>query len=225
MTSRLVLLSIAALHLPLEAANLRFLAWNDEVASRAFNLAHGRERTEVGYLHPSARSAPFEVPEDSPNLRLELSGQTDAEGQPAAIPLKLRDGIDEALVILLPDPKAPTGVRTLILDDSIANFSWGTIRLLNATPKELAFRWDKQAKRVPSGWKPTDISPGGNDRNMEVFLYLTDDLKNPLYSAVWEQREDTRQLVFLVPSTNSSLGPVEFKIIPELRVENEKEAP
>lgn len=219
------LLGVVTLCSPLHSASMRFLAWNDQVAEQGYAFAHGKERTEIGYLHPSARSKPFEVPEGAEDLRLELLGKQNAEGQPMALPLKARSGVDNALVLLLPDPKSPAGLRVMILDDSLSSFKWGSIRFINATPKDFAFRWDKQAKLVPKGWKPTEVRPGGDNRNMEVFLYLKDNLKEPLYSAVWEHREDMRQLVFLVPSKDTSLGPVEFKMVPEVRIEKKEEAP
>ena len=53
---------------------------------------------------------------------------------------------------------------------------------------------------------------------MEIIIYLKDDLKKPLYSAVWEHRGDMRQLVFLVPNPDEALGPIAFKFIPETRI-------
>jgi hypothetical protein len=89
------------------------------------------------------------------------------------------------------------------------------------TPKPLAFRWENEAKVVPTGWKPVDVSPGGKSRNMGVIIYLKEDLKKPLYTAVWEHREDMRQLVLVIPNPDQSLGAIAFKFIPEIRIATE----
>ena len=93
----------------------------------------------------------------------------------------------------------------------------------DAEGKPLVFRWEKQARAMPPGWKPVTAAPGGKSRNMEVFLYRKDDLKNPIYTAVWEHRTDMRHLVFVVPSKNAALGPYDFKFIPETLLSEEGE--
>jgi len=202
------------------ALDLRVIPWDDEVAERKFALGRGKEPAPIGYLHPSARSEPVKVPSGEAPLVLQALDRLDDKGKPLGVPVRIGSSIRKPLLLILPDKGHPTGIKPLILEDDLASFKWGTIRLINVTPKSLAFRWGKNAKAVPSGWKPVDVSPGGDSRNMEVFLYLKEDLKKPLYSAVWEHREDMRQMVFMVPSKDAALGPVEFKFVNELRIED-----
>jgi hypothetical protein len=56
---------------------------------------------------------------------------------------------------------------------------------------------------------------------MGVIIYLKEDLKKPLYTAVWEHREDMRQLVLVIPNPDQSLGAIAFKFIPEIRIATE----
>ncbi|NNM29249.1 MAG: hypothetical protein HKO57_06995, partial [Akkermansiaceae bacterium] len=114
--------------------------------------------------------------------------------------------------------KSKAGVRPLMIEDDQSAFGWGTIRLINVSAKPVVFRWDKDAKLVPPGWKAVNVDPEGDSRNMEVFLYYKEDLKNPIYTAVWEHRTDMRQLVFVVPSANAAAGPFLFKFVPETRL-------
>ena len=207
--------------LPAIGISLRILPWDDETAERKLSIAYGTTIVETGYLHPSARSQEIKLPEETANLRLEANDRKAEDGKPESVRINLPAGIKKPLLLILPDKKAKTGVRTLVIEDDQSAFRWGTIRLINVTPQPLVFRWEKKAKAVPAGWKPVNISPEGKSRNLEVFLYLKDDLKKHLYSAVWEHRTDMRQLVFMVPSTDTSLGPVEFKFVPEIRIEEE----
>lgn len=121
------------------------------------------------------------------------------------------------LLVLIPDEKSPTGLRQLVLEDNISDFQWGSIRLVNATGKKLVFKWDKKLAVIPPSWTPTDVTPGGANRNMGVQLFLAEKPDPPLYSAIWEQRDEFRNLVFLVPGDDPRLGPVAFKTITEDR--------
>ncbi|MGB6222815.1 hypothetical protein [Haloferula sp.] len=222
LTTSLILFatSLSSLGIPLTV-----LPWDDEISERELSVAYGTKIIDIGYLHPSARSKPLNIPSEALNLRLEVNDRKDAEGKPLALKINLPSNVKTPLLLLLPDEKSKAGLRTLVIEDDVSSFRWGTFRLINITPKPLVFRWDKQAKAVPPGWKPVTVDPEGKSRNIEVFLYLKDDLKKPLYTAVWEHRSDMRQLVFMVPSSNAALGPVEFKTIPEIRIEEEAEAP
>lgn len=217
------LILLLASCLPALGITLRVLPWDDEVAERKMSIAYGSKVLDMGYLHPSARSQAISIPKEVVDLRLETNDRKGDDGKPLAVKLTIPAGTKTPLLLILPDPKAKTGLRTIIIEDDLSAFSWGTFRLINVTPKELAFRWDKKAKSVPPGWKPVIVSPEGKSRNLEVFVYLKEDLEKPLYTAVWEHRSDMRQLVFMVPSTDSALGPVEFKFVPENRMAEEPE--
>ena len=207
---------LSALAIPISV-----LPWDQETAARKFQIAYGKEVVEIGYLHPAARSVPIRIPNNAEGLRLIATDRKNADGTPAAVPLILPEGIKNPLLLILPDQTAITGVRTLILEDDLQSFKWGTIRLLNATSVSLVFRCDKDLRALPPGWKPIDVDPGGRTRNMEILLYLKENLRQPVYSSVWEHREDKRQLVFVVPSPDHTLGDVAFKIVPEIRLPSE----
>ncbi|MEP4076359.1 hypothetical protein [Haloferula sp.] len=217
---KLFLLLLAS-SLPALGFSLRVLPWDEQVAERKLSIVHGSTVEDIGYLHPGARSKAIKIPADAVGLRLDVNDRKGADGKPLPVKLRVPAGLKTALLLILPDEKSKAGVRGLIIEDDVSSFQWGTIRLINVTPKPVVFRWDKKAKTIAPGWKPVSISPGGKSRNLEVFLYLKDDLKKPLYSSIWEHRSNMRQLVFMVPSSNTALGPVEFKIVPELRIEEE----
>ena len=219
-----VLIYLLAAGVPAFASSLRVLAWDQEISERKLAIGYGKEVTDVGYMHPAARSAPIKVPAGAENLRLVATDRKNADGSPAAVPLVIGAEIKMPLLLVIPDEKSTSGVRVIVIEDDRQSFNWGTIRLINVTPKPLAFRWEKEARVVPTGWKPVDVSPGGKSRNMGVLIYLKEDLKKPLYTAVWEHREDMRQLVFVIPNPDQSLGAVAFKFIPEIRIAAESGA-
>ena len=213
-----VLICLLAAGVPVFASSLRVLAWDQKISERKLAIGYGRELTEVGYMHPAARSAPIKVPDGAENLRLVATDRKSADGSPVAVPLVIGSEIKMPLLLVIPDEKSISGVRVIVIEDDRQSFNWGTIRLINVTPKPLAFRWENEARVVPTGWKPVDVSPGGKSRNMGILIYLKEDLKKPLYTAVWEHREDMRQLVFVIPNPDQSLGAVAFKFIPEIRI-------
>jgi hypothetical protein len=204
--------------LSLGAVPLRVLAWNDEIAARKLAISHAKGTEELVGLHPSQRSKVYQVPpgEGAPAVIVALD-RKDAEGKPSTSAIKITEGVRKPLLILLPDTKAASGLRLLVLDDDLAGFSWGSIRLVNTTGKPLVFKWDKSLMVVPGAWKPVEVKPGGADRNMQVQLFFHDQADSPVYSAVWEHRDTYRNLVFIVPNEDPRLGAVAFKFLTEDR--------
>jgi hypothetical protein len=207
-----------ALHTAATAVPLRFLAWDDAVASRRIGLQNAGGVAELRDLHPHKRSSPAEGTgtKESP-LRLVAIDRPDPEGKPATLDIKLAPTIKSPLVLILPDSKHATGLRTFVIEDNSASFSWGCLRFINATGKDLLVRQDKTVKSLPDEWTPVDLKPGGDVRNMAVQIAAREDLNTILYSAVWEHNPDIRKLIFVIPGTDVRTGPVEFKIIPEDR--------
>ena len=201
--------------LPAEGLPLKILAWDQDIAARKLAIGYGKESVEIGYMHPHARTEAIKVPAKAQGLRLEVRDRAGQDGKVPFLPLKISAGIKKPLLLILPHKESKTGLRVMILEDDARTFRWGTIRLLNITAKPLVFRWEKKAVPLPKQFRPVDVAPGGDTRNMEVMLYLKDNLKRPLYSAVWEHRDDLRQLVFVIPNPDPSLGPVGFKFISE----------
>lgn len=197
------------------AVPLKFLAWDESVAARKLSVAYGKKSIDIGYMHPSARTDPLAVPADAENLRLVTRDRTDEKGRLLFVPLRIPAGVKKPLFLLMPDKKTKTGLRVLVFNDDPARFRWGTIRLLNFTGRPLVLRWGKKTVHLPNTTRPMTIAPGGKTRNVEVQLYLKDNSKRPLYSALWEYRADMRQIVFAVPNSDPALGPVAFKFISE----------
>lgn len=204
--------------MPLNAAPLRVLAWDDGIAARKLAISHSKGTEELVGLHPDQRSKVFQVtPSEGAPAVIKALDKTNAEGKPATSEIKIAPEIKKPLLILLPDAKAATGLRLIVLDDDLAGFNWGSIRLVNATGKQLVFKWEKSLMAIPASWTPIQVKPGGADRNMEVQLFLHDQPDPPLYSAVWEHRDTYRNLVFIVPNDDPRLGPVAFKFLTEDR--------
>lgn len=209
-----MLLAIFALATSLHAVPVRFLAWDDAIAARKIGFQNGKDVIPLADLHPHKRSGPVDATGDGP-ITLAALDRPDPDGKPLTISIKAAAEIKSPLVLILPDPKHPSGMRGFVIDDDSSGFSWGEIRLINATGKELAVRCEKIAKLLPKSWTPVDIDPGGKNRNMAVQVAARDDLTAILYSAVWEYDPNLRKLVFIVPGNDVRTGAVEFKIIPE----------
>lgn len=219
-----VILTTIAFQCPLYALPFRFLAWDNEIAARKIGLIDNSKVSELQRLHPYQRTKALNVAAGGTPLYLVANDRTDAEGKPATIEIKLTAGISAPLVIILPDPNHPTGLRPFVIDDSPKAFTWGSIRFVNASGKELMFRCDKSIVTLPATWDPIQFIPGGTARKMEVKLAAKDDLNTILYSAVWEHDTDIRKLVLIVPDTKPQSNRVSLKTIPENRRIIAKEA-
>jgi hypothetical protein len=202
----------------LHALPLRVLAWDQDVAERQLAISSGKDATELKDLHPLSRSAKINVSIDPPPS-LQALDKKDAKGVPAAEPIKIPANVKHPLALLMPNPKSPTGISIVVLEDDPAGFQWGTIRLVNATGKGLLFKCEDKVNALPAGWTPVDVSPGGKRRNMEVALGLKDQPKSVLFSSIWEYRDDQRQLIFVVPNKDVGESPVDFKFILENKVD------
>lgn len=197
------------------AKDLRLIAWDDSVAARKLSIVHEKGRADIAYLHPFDRSEKVSIPAEPVGLRIEARDRPVTEAGPAATALKIPAEIKRPLVILFPNEKDAAGLSMLVVEDDPGEFKWGTFRFLNATGKPLVFIWENKRANLPAGYKPVSVAPGGDQRNMEVKVFLPDNAKQPIYSAIWEQRDDLRQWVFLVPSEDVSAGPLAIKFIAE----------
>ncbi len=197
------------------AAPPRALAWDETVAERKIALISGESSVEITDMHPSKRTGPLRVKGGGPYFIRAIDKGVGADGKPVQRQVAIPEGIVRPLILLLPDDKHATGLRTLVVDDNPAGFTWGTYRFLNATPKELVVQLEQKAVRVPAGWKTVDLNLGGDTRGVGARVALSEQIEKTLYSAVWEYNKDVRTLCFLVPGTDERLSPVAFKSIPE----------
>jgi hypothetical protein len=201
----------------LDAGPVRFLPWDSSVAARKVSLATAKGVVEITDLHPDKRSAPYDAPAEGKPLRLVAMDRASTDGKPVEIDIKFTGTANHPLVIILPDPKHPTGLRPFAVDDDPAGFAWGSLRFINATGKALMVRHGKAIKNLPDSWSPVDFVPAGAERKAGVLVAPKDDPENILYSAVWSREPDVRKLVFLVPGTDVRTGAVELRVIPEDR--------
>ena len=201
----------------LHATPLRILAWNDEIAGRKLAIVDAKSSVTIEAMHPSKRTKPYHVVAGDKPVVIEALDKTDKDGKPAASQILIPPANKQPLLLLLPDEKAATGLRLFVLDDDAADFPWGGIRFINASGKKLAFVFEKKTVVLPASWTPVLANPGGVSRNMETQLFFFDQPTDPIYSAIWEQQQDVRMLIFLVPGEDPRLGPVAMKMISEDR--------
>lgn len=207
-----------------QAATLRAIAWNDEVAARKLALVSGKEAFEIPHMHPSKRTEPLRIKGTEPIFVRALDKAPAADGKPVEIACVIPEAVKIPLLLILPDPAHPTGIRLLVVDDNTAGFKWGSFRFLNTTPKSLVVQLEQKAVNVPEGWKPVDFDLGGETRGIGARIALKESIEKPLYSGVWEYDVNVRTLCFLVPGEDPRLGPVSFKSVPEERKTHEREA-
>ena len=205
--------SLGSLH----AAGIRFLPWDDMIAARKIGFQNGTEVIPIENLHPDKRTDTVTWTSGEIPPQLVALDRTDPEGKPVTVPLKLTTGMVKPLVLILPDPKHPTGLRCFAIEDASNSFKWGAFRFINATGKELLVRNDKVTKALPKTWKPVDLDPGGAVRNMGIQMAARDNLTAILYSAVWEYDPNIRKLVIVIPGVDADKGAVNLKVIPEDR--------
>ncbi len=216
---RLCALAFATLMLSqsLQAVPIRVLAWNDEVAARKLAIADGKGSVIIEAMHPSKRTKPYHVAVGDKPITIQALDKTGADGKPAASAILIPQGTKLPLLLILPDAKAATGLRLFVLDDDVAGFPWGGLRFINASGSKLGFVCEKKPVVLPVSWTPVLFNPGGDNRNMEVQLFFVDQPAVPIYSAVWEQQQEVRMLIFIVPSEDPRQGPVALKMITEDR--------
>jgi hypothetical protein len=201
----------------LQAIPLRVLAWDDAIAARKLALVNAGGLVTIEAMHPSKRTKAYQVSAGEKPVTIQALDKTGDDGKPAVSAIVLPQGIKHPLLVLLPDAKSATGLHLLVLEDDVQNFAWGDIRFINACGKKLAFIYEKKIVPLPVSWTPVEVHPGGSNRNMETQLCLFDQLQSPIYSAVWEQQQNARTLIFIVPGEDPRLGPVAMKMISEDR--------
>lgn len=199
-----------------QCLTVRVLAWDDTVAGRDLVLSHPKGSEKLNDMHPFQRTRELDVTTagETPPVILAMD-KKDKDGVPASVLISFPASVKRALVLLLPDANDPSGIRPLAIPDDVSSFPWGSIRFVNTTGRELVVTWEKKLVALPTAWTPIDIKPGGENRNMEVKVFLRSDPKTAIYSAVWEHREEFRSLVFISASADETQGFVEFKFINE----------
>lgn len=215
--SLIFFLIFSALH----AAPPRVLAWDEEIAAKKLALVSATSQVEITGMHPTKRTYALRLKGAGPYFVRVLDQAPAADGKPIQIAVPLTDAVKHPLILLMPDPKHPTGLRPLVIDDDVSGFAWGTFRFFNATPKEIVVQMEQKAVKVPVGWKPVDLNLGGETRGIGARVALAESIEKALYSAVWEFDANARTLCILVPGTDPRLGPIAFKAVPEDKISYE----
>jgi len=198
----------------LQAIQFRVLAWDDAVAARKIAVVVAGKVTEVNDLHPLKRSEVYQGPQRC-GLVIRTLAREPVDGKPVELTATVAAAIVRPLLLLLPDDSAPAGLRGLVIDDDTTAFPWGSFRFLNATGVDLVVQVEQRAITIPGGWKPTNLAPGGPPRNVGVRIAAKADLAVPLYTSVWQLEDDVRRLIFIIPGTDTRLGQLALKVIPE----------
>ncbi|WP_193211389.1 hypothetical protein [Luteolibacter marinus] len=222
MKTRGLILLLMLLGRPLfgETREVRFLAWNDEIAER--KLSTSGKNDEIEGLHPLERTRDYKVEVEEGAFKLMALDKAAGEEGVPALTVKLKEGMLHPLVLLLPNPGASTGLSAMVIEDDASSFKWGSVRAFNATPRNLALSIGDTGKLLPKGWKPVDYQPAP-DKTLPVTILLPEELKKAaskrslLFSTVWTGESDVRALTIIVPGTDPRLGPVAVKVITEDR--------
>ena len=220
MTLKFITLFLYLPWLSLAAAplNVRFLAWDEQIASR--KLAASTQ--EIAGLHPLQRTTGYKVTVEEGVCQIQAVDKKNEKGEPTPLAIKIPAGMLRPLIILLPKPDAPSGLTALAIEDDESSLKWGDIRAFNSTARELAMAVGSSGKVLPSGWQPVDFQPQA-DNTVPVLIALPEELrKSPdsrqlLYSTVWTGDSNVRALAIIVPGTDVRLGPLAVKVITEDR--------
>jgi len=201
-----------------QAVSVHVLAWDNDIAARRLNISYGNRVAPIEQMHPHARSAVIPIPAGSENIHLIVTDRLAEDGSPLTLPLAINPVMERVLILLTPDKAAPSGLKIIVLDDSLAGFKWGTMRIVNLTSKKLILNYDKKKALITNGWKPTTVAAGGDERNIAVKFYL-DPKSRPIYSSIWRHKDELRKLIFITPANGKEKerGPVKLKFINENR--------
>jgi len=201
----------------LQAIPVSVLAWDNDVAAMKLALRDSKGSVLIDDMHPSQRTRVYQLVAGEVPPVVEAAEKADSNGTSRQVPLVFPQGIKKALLVILPDAEAPSGIRSMILEDDESGFAWGAIRFINATGKQVVFVHEKKGTALPPSWDPVLVHPGGDQRSIPVKMFFRDQTERAFYSSIWEHQPDVRMIVFLVPGKDARLGPVELKMISEDR--------
>mgnify|MGYP000609007341 CR=1 FL=1 len=207
------IMAIFGFSAPLRAASIRFLPLDEEIAARKLSFRGAKKATKIKDLSAQKRSAAYPFVAGKTSLVLVALDREDSSGKPVTVAITLPPEISSPLILILPDAAAPSGLRTLAVEDSNIGFPWGSLRLINTTGTPFLFSYGGQVKQVSEAYAAMDILPDSEVHNMGVQLLKPEDPQAVLYSAVWEHDLNIRKLIFILPGADAQ--PLNLKIIPE----------
>lgn len=198
-----------------EAVPMRFLPLGEKLADRKIGLQDGKGITELNDLNPKKRSKSYACSNgDAPPVLVALDRERPG-GKPSGVDIILTAEMKAPLVLILEDEDHPSGMRTMVIEDSEEGFTWGTLRFVNTTDMALMIRSGEETIAIPESFATIDIAPGGQPRNIGVQLYSPEDPESVLYSAVWEHNPNLRKLIFIIPPADPATKELKLEIIPQ----------
>jgi hypothetical protein len=212
-----LLVAIATLCTPLSALELRLVPLNQEVASRMISLRDRKEDLTIKRLEAMRRSDRISCSVGEQPLQIITLDREDPSGKPETVPILLPEGLRSPLILLLPDPDHPTGLRPITIDESEEGFQWGGLLFYNITKTPYTIKIDTETKLLPEDVSPIIIHPGGLARNIGVQIYQETKRDDILFSGVWEHDPNFRKIIVLVPPKNEKHSNFDLVIIPQDR--------
>lgn len=198
-----------------QAATIRFLAMNEEVAGRKFGIQDSKNLTELKDLTLKKRSKAYSCNTAGKPPMLVALDRERPNGKPAGVEITLAPDMKSPLVLILAEPDSPAGMRVIVIEDGEAGFPWGSLRFVNTADKPLMIRCEKETKAVAASFATVDIAPGGEARNIGVQVFSETAPDTVLYSAVWEHDPNLRKLIFIVPAADHASKELTLEIIPQ----------
>jgi hypothetical protein len=198
-----------------QAASIRFLPMNEEVAGRKIGIQDGKRLTELKDLNPKKRSKAYSCATGKTPPILVALDRERPNGKPAGVEITIAADMKSPLVLILAEPDSPAGMRVIVIEDGEVGFPWGSLRFVNTADKPFMIRCEKETKAVPESFGSIDIAPGGEARNIGVQLFSEAAPEVILYSAVWEHDPNLRKLIFIVPAANPAAKELTLEIIPQ----------
>lgn len=196
----------------INAAPVSFIPLDEEIAALNLAVKDSKGTKPLKDLSPQKRTATYNCVIGKTPLQLVA-----LDKENSTVDISIPEEIKTPLVLILSDADAPSGLRTITVDDGSEGFSWGSLLFFNSTDKPLSLRFEKEVKAIPEGFTPVQLVPGGETRNVGVQLFSEDAPDTILYSAVWEHDPNLRKLIFIVPAAEDESRTFELKIIPQNR--------
>lgn len=198
------------------AKPVRFVPMNQEIAALNLSVRDSKGTQPIKDLNPGKRSSSYDCVTDEPPLVLVLVNDQDPEAKPESVAIPLTAEMKSPLVVILPDPDHPSGLRTVAVDEGKGGFPWGALRFLNTTDLSLMLRYGTdEVKPLAAANSTLDVASAGDARNVGIQLFKEENENEILYSAVWQHDPNIRKLVVLVAGADPTTRPLELVIIPE----------
>jgi len=197
------------------ATKVRFLAWDNETASKKFSIKSGDNIEEISTLSAFVRTDYFNLKASADTIQIFSHDSLDSAGMPIFFKVNLSPEIENPLVIIISDMGASPQIRTFVIDDSTKRFQWGTSRFLNTTNQPFILRYDDKSYLLNQPWSPLDIPHSSSNKNVEIQLYSNEQSPKLHYSTIWNYENRVRKLVLIIPGSQSRTGSTDLKVVPE----------